>query len=347
MDSISQWVLGANIWELIWAKRLWNRAVWRWIWLWTLPDLDVFVGPLLWWTSFDSTIFHRGITHSVVFCVIAAPLIGWLIARLYHKDARDWKLRSWISFFAFLSHILLDLLTSYGTKILEPRSSYWRSLDVIAIADPLWTLPFLWWVIWASWLTKTSKIRRRIALWSMTYALLYISMAFVNKSLIQHRFEQQLVTQQYQYTNLATYPEFLQQALRRGIASINTGRYVEWYASLLDSQQYITFNIIEWNHQLLSWYQLSNNNLATLIDITKWYFMIQQSWSNLILYDLRFWRLLWRDTTYTQQWMFGRYIVWCRVGQSLCDINPYFSADSRSLSRGVWNTFWYRVRGYR
>ncbi len=345
MDSISQGVLGASMWETVWSKRLWNKAVRRGIALGTVPDLDVFVGRIAWRSSFDSSVFHRGITHSIVFCVLAAPAFGRLIARIYHKDARDWKLWSWISFWCFITHSLLDLLTSYGTKMLWPWTSYGWSLDTIAIADPFWTLPFLWFVIRASRLVKTSRLRRVVARIGFGYALAYIGMTFVNKTLINARFESQLTNQWIVYQQLATYPEVLQQMLRRGIAKTSTGYYVEWYTSFLDTKPEISLSLITGNHELLSWYHLTGNNLEVLLTITKGYFMLQQSWSELLLYDLRFGRLIWWDDAYRQDRMFGRRIIWCHTDGWICQIEPYRSSSGRRLSREIWDRFWQRVIG--
>lgn len=88
MDSVSQIVLGAAVGEVVLGKRLGNKAM-----LWgavggTIPDLDVITKPLM--TEVESLAFHRGISHSILFAVLAGLLFGWLIYRLYQSPySRD------------------------------------------------------------------------------------------------------------------------------------------------------------------------------------------------------------------------------------------------------------------
>ena len=82
MDSLTQIVLGAAVGEAVAGKKIGNRAL-----LWgaiagTIPDLDVIPGFFL--TPLDNLIFHRGATHSILFCLIGAFLFAYL-AQLFYK----------------------------------------------------------------------------------------------------------------------------------------------------------------------------------------------------------------------------------------------------------------------
>jgi hypothetical protein len=81
MDSFTQIVLGAGVGELVLGKKVGNKAM-----LWgavagTIPDLDVFyrffTDPL------NAMLNHRGFMHSIVFCALFAPVLGWIISKLY------------------------------------------------------------------------------------------------------------------------------------------------------------------------------------------------------------------------------------------------------------------------
>ncbi len=81
MDSLSQIVLGAAVGEAMLGRKLGNKAM-----LWgavggTIPDLDVIASPLL--SEIDSLIFHRGISHSILFSVVGGAGFGWFIHRLH------------------------------------------------------------------------------------------------------------------------------------------------------------------------------------------------------------------------------------------------------------------------
>lgn len=80
---------------------------------------------------------HRGITHSL----LMLPLWTWLIARILRPHAPGLS-AFWIAA-AIALHILLDLITSFGTMIFAPVSRARVAWDWVFIVDPLFTVPML------------------------------------------------------------------------------------------------------------------------------------------------------------------------------------------------------------
>ncbi len=83
MDSITQAVLGAAVGEAALGKQLGNRAI-----LWggvagTIPDLDV-LSRLFIDEPLYGLIYHRGLSHSILFTFVA-PLIFAFLAHNYYK----------------------------------------------------------------------------------------------------------------------------------------------------------------------------------------------------------------------------------------------------------------------
>jgi Predicted membrane-bound metal-dependent hydrolases len=165
MDSLTQIALGAAVGTAVLGRRAGPRAA-----LWgalcgTLPDLDVLIpygDPVR-----DFT-YHRGVSHSLFWLTVAAPLVAWLIARCqrtFSRDRelryRDWLLLAWA---ALVTHPLLDAFTVYGTQLLLPFSDYPVGLGSIFIIDPLYTLPLLVGAIAACWLH--SRAPARAARWN-------------------------------------------------------------------------------------------------------------------------------------------------------------------------------------
>jgi len=79
MDSLTQIVLGAAVGEAVLGKKLGNKAM-----LWgaiagTIPDLDVFVK--LFTDPITATELHRGISHSLLFSMLFAPLLAWFVSK--------------------------------------------------------------------------------------------------------------------------------------------------------------------------------------------------------------------------------------------------------------------------
>ena len=77
MDSLTQIVLGAAVGELVLGKKLGNKAI-----LWgaiagTIPDLDVLNRSLF--DDLRANELHRGITHSILFSAVMAPVLGWWV----------------------------------------------------------------------------------------------------------------------------------------------------------------------------------------------------------------------------------------------------------------------------
>lgn len=96
------------------------------------PDIDavmVLLGPVAYLSN------HRGETHSL----LLMPLWAWLLAlafswvggRRYH-----WKACYGICLMALGIHIVGDLITSYGTRILAPVSDWAPGLNSTFIIDP-------------------------------------------------------------------------------------------------------------------------------------------------------------------------------------------------------------------
>ncbi|MBP6311452.1 MAG: metal-dependent hydrolase [Flavobacteriales bacterium] len=79
MDSVTQIVLGAAVGELVLGRKIGNKAM-----LWgaiagTIPDLDVLNRSLF--DDLRANELHRGITHSILFSAVMAPVLGWWVKK--------------------------------------------------------------------------------------------------------------------------------------------------------------------------------------------------------------------------------------------------------------------------
>lgn len=108
MDSLTQVTLGAAVGELVLGRKLGNRAM---IWgavAGTIPDLDVMSNLVT--DDISALAFHRAITHSFVFAVVASPILGHLLNRMDNHSGPFWSVTRWrdygiaaLSMFALLS----------------------------------------------------------------------------------------------------------------------------------------------------------------------------------------------------------------------------------------------------
>ncbi len=137
MDSLTQVVLGAAVGEAVLGKKLGNRAI-----LWgalagTIPDLDVLAG--LFMDEIGSLSFHRGFTHSLLFCAIAPFLLSWLARFYYSSGWYDHPVYKWI-----MSAVLLLLWTGIATGMVASSPGWMSGLFLaISVAGAFFTLRYL------------------------------------------------------------------------------------------------------------------------------------------------------------------------------------------------------------
>ncbi len=136
MDTLTQAALGAAVAQAGFAKRLGGKAVVAGALLGVLPDVDIISSAFGPWASM---VHHRGITHSLLFAPLMAPVLGWVLWRLNKRHDQWWR---WghLAFWALITHPLLDLFTSYGTQLFAPLSDRRLVIDAVAIIDPIYTL---------------------------------------------------------------------------------------------------------------------------------------------------------------------------------------------------------------
>lgn len=283
MDSLTQIVLGGAVGEVVLGKKVGNKAI-----LWgaiagTIPDLDVFIGML-----FDTVTkmeMHRGFSHSILFSVLFAPIFGWLVWRLYKKREASWKGWSMLMFWCLFTHPLLDAHTSWGTQLFWPLP-YKVAYNNIFVVDPLYTVPFLVFLILAMTKPRTSNIRRKLNWWGIGISSSYMVLTIIFKLIAVQAFETNLQKQHISYSKCTVRPAPLTSLL--WTANIETpDSFLTGYYSLLDTSKNISFNAFYKNHEALG--EMANEDkVKRLIELTKHAYTISQKDGKLFLNDLRF-----------------------------------------------------------
>src|SRR6266403_210786 len=177
MDTITHGIAGALIGKAIFrgedlfASHPMNRGR---ILTWSLmlgaifPDSDVFRDTF----SSDRLLiitWHRSITHSLLMLPLWALLLA-AITRAF-ANSRKWQAPSFAALTAIyavgiLSHILLDLVTSFGTMIWSPLQWSRPAWDLIFIVDFTLTAIFLVPQLLAWVYAHPEKVRRRaVGMW--------------------------------------------------------------------------------------------------------------------------------------------------------------------------------------
>jgi len=269
MDSVSQFVLGAAVGEVVLGKKLGNRALILGGIAGTIPDLDVLASPFM--SEVDSLAFHRGISHSITFAVFGALFFGWVAYKYYDwrwKPDKHWevpKMRSfqWMFFWGIFTHALLDAFTMYGTQLFAPFTDYRLAFSTISVADPLYTVPFLVALVVVCFYKRTSRKRQFWNWFGIIWSCSYLMFTVFNKMYVKHQFESQLAESGIVYDRQIVGPTILNNILWSTTVQTDSAYYSGQY-SLFD-QSPIVFKKIEQHHDLI----LEDNDRT--VDILKWF----------------------------------------------------------------------------
>jgi inner membrane protein len=142
-----------------------------------LPDLDVLVFA----TDVPSVAFRRGWTHGTIaqlLLPVALTAVMWALSRAWPTpDDRPPTRARWLlllSYVGVLSHVALDLLNTYGIRLLMPFEGRWFYGDAVFIIDP-----WLWLALGAGvWLARRRGVPMP-ARSALVVAVLYIAIMSV------------------------------------------------------------------------------------------------------------------------------------------------------------------------
>jgi inner membrane protein len=101
------------------------------------PDIDV-IAEIISRDPLAIVKYHRGITHSFVGLPFFAALLAWLtrwIARRRGIETPSWVMLTLIYGIGIASHIVLDGMTSFGTRMWTPISQQRVAWDLLFIID--------------------------------------------------------------------------------------------------------------------------------------------------------------------------------------------------------------------
>jgi inner membrane protein len=184
MDTLTHGLLGAAIAALPWPRRLTVAADARvalraslavGVLAAELPDLDYLL------PAGDDVLHtlraHRGLTHALVFVPVIALVASALVKRVF-RAASLTALFGRALVTVPLAHLLPDLWTGWGTRLLLPLSDRRLALDWTMVIDPWFTLPLLAAAAWS--LRRRADLQRALR-WALVvcagYLLLRVSIS--------------------------------------------------------------------------------------------------------------------------------------------------------------------------
>jgi membrane-bound metal-dependent hydrolase YbcI (DUF457 family) len=280
MDSLTQIALGIATAEFVAGKKLGNKTFLYGAILGTIPDLDIVVGKFL--SDVDGVAIHRGFSHSLLFFVFLSPVLGWMISKI-EKNTINFKGATLLAFWCLLTHVLLDVFTSWGTQVLWPLQ-YRFALKTIFVIDPLYTIPLLISLVFV-WKNKDYLIRRKYLIRGLAISSSYLLLTCILKLFAVYQFEKALENQQLTFQELIVKPTAFNCILWNANVATSEGYYLADY-SLFDSQP-IQFTFYSKNKKLEE--KLVNSyDFKNLKKICEGWYLVTEHNNRVYFNDLRF-----------------------------------------------------------
>lgn len=326
MDSLTQIILGAAVGEAVLGRKIGNKAMLYGAIAGTIPDLDVIS------SLFNDTVtaleVHRGFTHSILFSVLFAPILAFLVTRFEaYKNLKDW---SWLFFWTFITHPILDAQTTWGTQLFWPLDIRLAFKNVFVV-DPLYTIPFLVLLIFAMRQKKASRKRRLYNNWGLIISSSYLILTLILKGISYQTFTKELAAQHIKYKEIETKPAPLNTVL--WAANVETDdAFLIGYSSFLDKNP-IQFSSYPKNHYLLG-DLVHQPKVKRMIAISKGWYTINKKDNVLYFNDLRFGLLSMKPNT--ENFVFKYKIEIDANGTPFFTEEPKEKRDAKKLLSELW-----------
>ena len=279
MDTVTQIALGAAVGEAVMGRQIGRKAL-----LWgaiagTIPDLDVFV-PL--GNAVMDYTYHRAASHSLFVLALLTPLLVWLVNRI-HPQHRDLTKRwAFMIYAVFVTHVLLDSFTTYGTQIFWPIDNTPVALSTIFIIDPLYTLPLLAGIIAVLISRDHGRTWNSVGL---ALSTLYLAWTAGAKLYVDAQIADALQTQQIEHRAVFTTPAPFNSLLWRAVVMDESG-YYEGYYSVLDDDNAIAFHHYPSDNSLLAGLE-EDWNTQRLQWFSKGFYSVRKDGKQVVISDLR------------------------------------------------------------
>ena len=332
MDSLTQIVLGAAVGEAVLGEKVGNKAALFGAIAGTIPDLDVLARFFV--DTVTATEWHRGFSHSILFSVLFAPLFGWLVIKMLRKKEATWREWSWLFFWGLFTHPVLDAFTTWGTQLFWPFKTRLAFQNIFVI-DPLYTIPFLIFMLLAIFQKRSSTKRRKYNRLGLMISSAYLVLTLVLKGLAYQQFSDALQEQNMSYTEMDIRPAPFSTIL--WTANIDTkDAYLIGNYSFFDSKP-IQFEPHLKNHQLLG--NLANDDKITrLMEISEGWFTVTKVDEKLFFNDLRFGLLSFKPNE--RRYAFSYELVSTKTGIVVKE-TPKNTSEAKDLLANLWK----RIKG--
>ena len=283
MDSLTQIVLGASVAEATLGKKIGNKAIVLGAIAGTIPDLDIvtrfFVDDL------TASVMHRGFSHSLIFPFVAAPLLAWILKKIY-SNYTDVSFNDWFKMFflAIITHPLLDAQTTWGTQLFWPLE--WRvAVENIFIIDPIYTLPFLTFLILTAFQDRLSKKRKLYNSLGLIISSAYLLLTLSFKGVAHYNIAKGLEENNIEYKDINTRATYFNSILWSSQIELEDS-YIFTYYSLFDKSKPVFTKKFAKNHNMLQPF-IDDKKIQQLIILSNGHYLMTKENNELIFWNLK------------------------------------------------------------
>ncbi|MEO5979048.1 MAG: metal-dependent hydrolase [Chryseolinea sp.] len=288
MDSITHFVLGGCVGEIVSGKELGRKSIIFGGVSQLIPDIDFLFG--FWMTPASNALAHRGVTHSILFLLLVTPMLAWSIQRWWRW--KTFPFMFWLKVIGtqILIHIFLDAFNAYGTGWFEPISHFRVSFNTLFVADPLFSLPLGISMIFLLIIKSDDAKRRWVSFLSVSFCVLFLAYSVVNKSIIERSviaaFNKKNIPAHHYFTTPTPFNNFLWYV----VSTDSLGSYVA-YRSVFDDGDDMDFQFFSRNDTLLG-SVVDHHDLDKLLRFSQGYYTVTKQGDTLVFNDLRFGQML-------------------------------------------------------
>ena len=283
MDSLTQIVLGASVAEAALGKKIGNKAIFLGAIAGTIPDLDIVMRFFV--DDLTASVMHRGFSHSLIFPFIVAPILGILAKKIY-SNLEDVSQFDWnkMFFLALLTHPLLDAQTTWGTQLFWPFQ--WRvAIENIFIIDPIYTLPFLIFLLLTAFQNKLSRKRKLYNSLGLIISSTYLLATLAFKGIAHYKITQALEKNNIEYKDINTRATYFNSILWSSQIELEDS-YIFTYYSLFDKSMPVFTKKFPKNHHMLQPF-IDQKKIQQLIILSNEHYLMTRENNELIFWNLK------------------------------------------------------------
>lgn len=327
MDSLTQLALGAAVGYAVAGKTMGKKAL-----LWgavagTIPDLD-FIPTLPFDDAFVYLKYHRGFSHSLLFCLLVPGPLSWVFEKLKWVAGR--VALSHVFFWGFFTHLILDSFTSWGTQVFWPHP-YRVAFNSVFIIDPLYSIPLGIAVVGAIVCRDHFK-REKWVKWGLVLSSVYLIWGLGVKLVLNDRFEALFSHHGIAVERFTTRPGPFNSILWTTTVKTEDGYYFGMI-SLLDNHFQGPLYFVPNNHDLIHPYL--TDKTRELLSYMKGYYSVLPYEKGIMVRDLRY-GMMGDPWVNGEQFVFAYYLWWDSEGElGLEVVNPR-PRDPGLLLGQVW-----------